>query len=110
MWDLQGQDRVVGGINRLFCKGASGALVVADITDLESIENAANWKKQIAEHVANQMAQFDYNNGIDEDDEDGEFGYGWGYNDAFDRPDEEEELDELDEDERYAQGMDDDEL
>ena len=45
MWDLQGQDRVVGGINRLFCKGASGALVVADITDLESIENAANWKK-----------------------------------------------------------------
>ena len=44
--------------------------MVADITDLESIENAANWKKQISEHVANQMAQFDYNNGIDEDDED----------------------------------------
>ena len=33
MWDIQGQDRVVGGINKLFCKGASGALVVADITD-----------------------------------------------------------------------------
>ena len=59
----------MGGINRLFCKGASGALVVADITDLESIENAANWKKQISEHVATQQAQFDYNNGIDEDDE-----------------------------------------
>ena len=44
MWDLQGQDRVVGGMNKLFCKGASGALVVGDITDLESIENTVNWK------------------------------------------------------------------
>lgn len=51
MWDLQGQDRAVGGINKLFCKGASGALVVADITDNESIENTANWKRQINEHV-----------------------------------------------------------
>ena len=45
LWDLQGQDRVVGGINKLFCKGASGALVVGDITDLESIENTVNWKR-----------------------------------------------------------------
>ena len=45
LWDLQGQDRVVGGMNKLFCKDASGALVVADITDLESIENTVNWKK-----------------------------------------------------------------
>ena len=52
MWDLQGQDRVIGGINRLFCKGAAGALVVADITDIESIENTANWRKQVNEHVA----------------------------------------------------------
>ena len=44
LWDLQGQDRVVGGVNKLFCKGASGALVVADITEMESIENTANWK------------------------------------------------------------------
>ena len=44
MWDLQGQDRAIGGINKLFCKGATGAIVVADITDIESIENAANWK------------------------------------------------------------------
>ena len=33
VWDLMGQDRAVGGLNKLFCKGASGALVVADITD-----------------------------------------------------------------------------
>ena len=45
LWDLQGQDRVIGGINKLFCKGASGALVVADITDIESVENTINWKK-----------------------------------------------------------------
>jgi GTPase SAR1 family protein len=44
LWDLQGQDRVVGGINKLFCKGASGALVVGDITDEGSIENTVNWK------------------------------------------------------------------
>ena len=45
MWDIQGQDRVVGGINKLFCKGASGALVVADITDQDSIESTAKWKE-----------------------------------------------------------------
>ena len=44
-------------------------MVVADITDLESIENTANWKKQISEHVAQSTAQFDYNAGI-EDEED----------------------------------------
>ncbi len=38
---------MVGGINKLFCKGASGALIVADITDQDSIENTANWKKSI---------------------------------------------------------------
>ena len=43
----------MGGIqiNKLFCKNASGALVVADITDQESIENAANWKSQALEHI-----------------------------------------------------------
>ena len=45
MWDLQGQDRAIGGINKLFCKAAAGAIVVADITDIESIENTANWKR-----------------------------------------------------------------
>ena len=33
LWDLVGQDSRVGGINKLFCRGASGALVVADITN-----------------------------------------------------------------------------
>ena len=52
MWDIQGQDRVVGGINKLFCKGASGALVVADITDQESIESTAKWQEQLTKNIA----------------------------------------------------------
>ena len=39
-----------------------------------------------------------------------QYGYGWGYNDSFDRPDKDEEEDEeeeeLDEDHRYANGLD----
>ncbi|MDC1175270.1 hypothetical protein OAT67_07730, partial [Bacteriovoracaceae bacterium] len=45
----------------------------------------------------------------DDDNEDetaGEYGFGWGYNDAFDKPDEEEEPEVLDEDELYARGLD----
>ena len=57
IWDLQGQDRMIGGINKLFCKGASGALVVADITEAESIENTANWKRKINENVSQQVKQ-----------------------------------------------------
>ena len=33
LWDLVGQDSRVGGINKLFCRGASGAMVLADITN-----------------------------------------------------------------------------
>ena len=59
MWDLQGQDRIVnaiGGINKLFCKNAAGALVVADITDIQSIENTARWKEQINEHISQTLS------------------------------------------------------
>ena len=60
MWDLQGQDRVVGGLNKIFCKGAAGALVVADITEIESLESTVHWKKKVNE-MMNQtlMAQSD---------------------------------------------------
>ena len=46
-----GQERSVGTLNKLFCKGAKGALVVSDITDYTSLENAANWKKAVDEHI-----------------------------------------------------------
>jgi GTPase SAR1 family protein len=38
----------------MFYKGTSGAIVVADITDPESIENAEQWKRLINENIANQ--------------------------------------------------------
>ena len=63
---------MVGGINKLFCKGASGALVVGDITDLESIENTVNWKRQVGEHVSQQKNQFEYNGQSGDEDEDDE--------------------------------------
>jgi small GTP-binding protein len=47
IWDLAGDERVASGVNRLFCKGASGALIVADITDPVSIENTVTWKRKI---------------------------------------------------------------
>ncbi|CDW86709.1 ras-related protein rab-32 [Stylonychia lemnae] len=52
LWDLVGQDSRIGGINKLFCRGASGALVVADITSRESLESTISWKEQVDSHVA----------------------------------------------------------
>ena len=49
MWDIKGQDRDVRNINKLFCRGANGAMVVADITCQESIEATANWKVKLDE-------------------------------------------------------------
>jgi small GTP-binding protein len=52
LWDLVGQDSRVGGINKLFCRNAVGALVVADISNRESIEATLSWKEQVDTHVA----------------------------------------------------------
>lgn len=52
LWDLVGQDYRVGGINKLFCRGSSGALVVADITNQDSLQNTISWKEQVDTHVA----------------------------------------------------------
>lgn len=52
IWDLVGQDRFVGGVNKLFCREALGALVVADISNRESIEATISWKEQVDQHVA----------------------------------------------------------
>eukprot|EP00347_Sterkiella_histriomuscorum_P001075 403373426 len=52
LWDLVGQDSRIGGINKLFCRGASGALVVADITSRESLESTISWKEQVDTHAA----------------------------------------------------------
>jgi GTPase SAR1 family protein len=52
LWDLVGQDSRVGGVNKLFCRGALGALVVADISNRESIEATLSWKEQVDQQVA----------------------------------------------------------
>ncbi len=52
LWDLVGQDARVGGVNKLFCRGALGALVVADISNRESIEETISWKEQVDSNVA----------------------------------------------------------
>ena len=43
LWDIAGQDSV-GGINKLFWRQAAGAIVVWDLTDQETLENAVKWK------------------------------------------------------------------
>ncbi len=52
LWDLVGQDSRVGGINKLFCRNALGALVVCDISNRESIEATIHWKEQVDQHTA----------------------------------------------------------
>ena len=52
MWDMVGDDRMFRGTSKLFCKGAAGALVLADITDRESIEATAKWKKLVGDEIA----------------------------------------------------------
>lgn len=50
LWDLAGQDRL-GGISKLYCRDANGALVVADVTKPETFEQAQTWKRQVDEIV-----------------------------------------------------------
>ena len=50
LWDLAGQDRL-GGISRMYCRDATGAIVVADITREETIAKAAKWKEEVDENV-----------------------------------------------------------
>ena len=45
----------------------------------------------------------------EEEEEEGKYGYGWGYNDAFDGEDAEDREEFVDEDERYAEGSEDEE-
>ena len=50
LWDLAGQDRL-GGISRLYCRDANGAIVVNDVSREGSLEQACLWKKSVDENV-----------------------------------------------------------
>ena len=52
LWDLVGQDARGAAINKVFCRGASGAIVVADITNEDSLDSTLNWKDQVDMNVS----------------------------------------------------------
>lgn len=56
LWDLAGQDRL-GGISRLYCRDAHGALVVTDITREDTLEKAMIWKSIVDEQTATSSGQ-----------------------------------------------------
>ena len=45
-------DTNYNGINRSFCRNASGAIFVADITDSKSLSDLARWKGEVDDIVA----------------------------------------------------------
>ena len=45
IWDLVGMDTNFAGMNKSFCRNASGAILVGDINDIDSIEATAKWKE-----------------------------------------------------------------
>ena len=47
VWDLVGMDTSYKGLNRNFCREAQGVIMVADITNLQSIDDTAQWKQEV---------------------------------------------------------------
>ena len=52
VWDLVGMDTSYKGLNRNFCREAQGVIMVADIENLQSIEDTAQWKQEVDEIVS----------------------------------------------------------
>lgn len=46
LWDLSGQD-YLGGISKLYCRNAHGAIVITDATRPESFAKAKEWKELV---------------------------------------------------------------
>jgi len=51
LWDLAGQDRL-NLVSRVYCRDASGAIVVADLNDRESMQKAPLWKRSVDENIS----------------------------------------------------------
>jgi GTPase SAR1 family protein len=45
-------DTSFAAINRSFCRNASGAILVSDINDPKSLEDAASWKEEVDQVVS----------------------------------------------------------
>ena len=52
VWDLVGMDTSYKGLNRNFCREAQGVIMVADIGNMQSIEDTAQWKQEVDEIVS----------------------------------------------------------
>jgi hypothetical protein len=80
----------------------------AEIVEVSSAAPAQEVNETTETKSVNNSDSLDeYNPDDEKDDENaGNYGYGWGYNDAFDKPEDEEEAEILDEDELYAKGLD----
>ena len=50
IWDIAGADSV-GGVSKLFCRQAAGAVILCDLTDQDTLENAVRWKEELEKHV-----------------------------------------------------------
>jgi Ras-related protein Rab-7L1 len=50
LWDVAGQERFAG-MNRIFYQHAVGAIIVYDVTNKSSFENALKWKKDVNDKV-----------------------------------------------------------
>ena len=52
LWDLAGQDRLTSSMSKIYARDAVGAIIVCDLTDKNSMEMTAEWKKKLGEHCA----------------------------------------------------------
>ena len=48
-WDIAGQDRSVSS-PKIFTSGSHGIIILCDVSDKETVENAAKWKEDIDSH------------------------------------------------------------
>ena len=50
MWDLAGQDKNTS-MAKVFCKDSHGVIIMADVTEEESLVKSLNWKKSVDDSV-----------------------------------------------------------
>ena len=47
IWDLVGMGNSISSLNNIFCRGAHGAICIADITNRKSLDDCVEWKNQL---------------------------------------------------------------